>query len=272
MNSRLLSLKRTRLAGRWPIVVNLLAVLILFTMPPASPAATNPSTDEYEGLEKKVIEGLQKKYENISTYKVRFHQTLSSPVFGKVIREAGGVIYYRKPGKIRWEYKEPDERLYLVDGEFFWDYDPSAGQVLKIPLKDAFAGDVPRGFLFGAGNIQKDFEVELAGETAEGYTPGYRLKLEPKEKDLKRAVSDLVLVVNPKDYSVVASSFTDAQGNVNRYEFTDIEVNPKLKPELFAFKVPKGVKVMLPVTQSEIKEQDRNSKDEKNPENKKQQP
>ncbi len=256
--------------GRW-LIVKVLAVTVMLLTLPTVFAADTSSKAESDKLERKVVDGLQKRYEKIETYKVKFHQTLSSPVFKKVIREASGVIYYSKPGKIRWEYKKPDERLYLVDGEFFWDYDPSAGQVLKVPLEDALAGDVPQGFLFGAGDIKKDFNVELIGKTTKGSTPGYRLKLEPKDKALKRAISDLELVVSPEKYRVIASSFTDAQGNINRYKFTDIKENPELKPELFAFKVPKGVKVMLPVTKSEVEQHKSKTqeKDKKKPEEKK---
>ncbi len=200
----------------------------------------------------RVVKGVQKRYEKIDTYKVSFNQTLTSPVFKKVIREASGVIYYAKPGKIRWEYKKPEERLYLIDGEFFWDYDPKAKQVLKVPVGDALAGDIPHGFLFGAGDLRKDFKVKLLGSTTQGPDVGYRLSLEPRDKDLRTVMSDLLLIVDPDNYGVVASTFTDAQGNINHYSFSDIVVNPKLKPELFKFKIPHGVKVILPVTESEL--------------------
>ena len=201
----------------------------------------------------KVIEGLQKRYDKIKTLKMGFHQTLTSSVFKKVIREADGVIYYAKPGNIRWEYKAPEERLYLIDSEQFWDYDPKAKQVLKIPVKDALAGDIPQGFLFGAGNLRKDFQVTLITNPSPAPGAGTSIMLYPRDAMLRSAISNLVLVVNPTDYSVIASSFTDAQGNINNYTFTNIVVNPELDPELFRFKIPRGVKVILPVTESDLK-------------------
>jgi len=200
-----------------------------------------------------VINGLQKRYEKITTYKVKFHQTLTSPVFKKVIREADGVIYYAKPGKIRWEYKKPEKRLYLMDGEFFWDYDPSSKLVMKVPMNDALAGDVPHGFLFGAGNLKKDFKLKPLAKSDESQSKTYSVSLVPKDKDLRSVLSDLVLVISTEDYSVVGSSFTDAQGNVNEYTFSDIVINPELDPELFRFKIPHGAKVILPITESEQK-------------------
>ena len=200
------------------------------------------------------IEGLQKRYEKIKTCKVNFHQSLTSAAFRKVIREADGVIYYTKPGKIRWEYKAPEERLYLIDGEMFWDYEPKAKQVLKLPVSVALAGDVPQGFLFGAGNLRKDFQITLITDPPPAPTEkGYRLSLNPKDPDLRAAISNLVLVVNSTDYSVTASSFTDVQGNINNYTFSNIVDNPALDPEMFRFKIPRGVKVIVPATEVEKK-------------------
>lgn len=212
----------------------------------SAPGASTPDLN-------KIISGVQKRYDKVQTYKVAFHQTLTSPVFKKVVREADGVIFLLKPGKIRWEYKTPEKRVYLIDGEFFWDYDPAAKQVLKIPAKDALAGDIPHGFLFGAGNFGKDFNVKYIGEATTGPAPGYRISLNPKDENLQMIMKDLALTIKPDDFSVVSSSFTDAQGNINEYTFSKIEMNPKIDPELFVFKTPPGVKVILPLSPSDHK-------------------
>ncbi len=54
-----------------------------------------------------------------------------------------------------------------------------------------------------------------------------------------------------KDFRVVSAKFLDAQGNINQYLFSNSELNPKLKAELFIFSIPTGVKVILPVTPGE---------------------
>jgi len=239
-------MKKVHIVRQGGLIVAL-TVIVVFLIVSVKVSPSGPKSEL-----NKVVAGVQKRYEKISTYKVKFKQTLKSPVFKKVIREGSGVIYFAKPGKVRWEYKKPEKRLYLMDGEYFWDYDPSAKQVLKIPIKDALAGDVPHGFLFGAGNLKKDFKLKLLGLIEEGPDAGYRLSLEPRDKDLKTIMTSLELTINAKQYTVEASSFTDAQGNINNYLFSNIVMNPKLDPGLFRFKVPRGVKVLLPITKSEL--------------------
>lgn len=198
-----------------------------------------------------ILNGLQQRYEKTATYKTDFEQTLISEAFKKVIRTASGVIYYAKPGKIRWEYQKPEKHIYLIDGEVFWDYDVEQKQVIKIPLKDALAGNVPQGFLFGAGNFKKDFEVKLLGYSNQAPTKGYALSLTPRDKELRNVISNLEMLIDERDFRVVSAKFLDAQGNINQYVFSNSELNPKLKPELFIFSIPTGVRVILPVTPGE---------------------
>lgn len=199
-----------------------------------------------------VLDGMQKRYEATQTYKTDFQQTLTSEVFKKVIRDAAGTIYFAKPGKIRWEYSKPDKHLYLIDGEIFWDYDEAQKQVIKIPMKDALAGAIPQGFLFGAGNFRKDFDVKLVVHREQEPHKGYALSLTPRDKDLRASMTSLELLVDDQDYRIVETNFTDAQGNVNHYTFTNSVLNPALDPKMFIFAVPEGVKVILPAMPNEM--------------------
>lgn len=199
-----------------------------------------------DGDLKTVLAGMQKRYEATKTYRTAFEQTLTSEAFKKVIRTASGTIYFERPGKIRWEYAKPDKHMFLIDGETFWDYDEAMKQVIKIPVKDALAGATPQGFLFGAGDFSKDFDVKLIGHQKTPPHQGYALSLTPKDKDLKGAMSNFELLVADDDFRVLEAKFKDAQGNTNHYTFTDPVLNPTLDPNLFVFTVPDGVKVILP--------------------------
>lgn len=227
------------------ISVNLLIIALFFISAIAIEGTASNLTLE------NILNGLQQRYEKTTTYKTDFEQTLTSEAFKKVIRSASGVIYYAKPGKIRWEYQKPEKHIYLIDGEIFWDYDIEQKQVIKIPVKEALAGNLPQGFLFGVGNFKKDFEVKLLGYLDQTPPKGYVLSLTPKDKELRNVIANLEMVVDERDFQVVSAKFLDAQGNINQYVFSNSELNPKLKPELFIFSIPTGVKVILPVTPGE---------------------
>jgi outer membrane lipoprotein carrier protein len=221
------------------VIASLTIITAALFLSPVILAAKDPALSQ-------VLDAMQKRYQTTMTFKTNFEQTLMSEAFKKVIRSASGIIYFQKPGKVRWVYEKPDKHLFLIDGETYWDYDEAQKQVIKIPLKEALASNVPQGFLFGLGNFQKDFNVKLLAHSTEGPRKGYSLALTPHDKDLRAVISGLELLVSDDDYRVLETKFTDAQGNINTYKFTDTVINPKLDPNMFIFKIPEGVKVILP--------------------------
>ena len=51
------------------------------------------------------------------------HRTLAATFLerysenGRLVRSEAGVAYFRRPGKMRWEYESPEKNLFLVDGK-----------------------------------------------------------------------------------------------------------------------------------------------------------
>src|SRR5713101_8313355 len=56
---------------------------------------------------------------------------------GNVLRAEAGTAYFRRPGKMRWEYESPDKNLFLVDGKSAWFYVPADHTVTKVPAKQS---------------------------------------------------------------------------------------------------------------------------------------
>ena len=44
---------------------------------------------------------------------------------GAVVRTEAGTAFFRRPGKMRWEYEAPEKDLFLVDGKTAWFYVPA---------------------------------------------------------------------------------------------------------------------------------------------------
>ncbi len=54
---------------------------------------------------------------------------------GKLVRAESGRAYFRKPGKMRWEYEKPEKNLFLVDGKYAWFYTPVDRTATKMPAR-----------------------------------------------------------------------------------------------------------------------------------------
>src|ERR1043165_7441111 len=51
-------------------------------------------------------------------------------------RTETGTLWLKKPGKMRWEYRSPEEKLFVSDGAEAWLYLPAEKQVHKSSLKE----------------------------------------------------------------------------------------------------------------------------------------
>ena len=63
----------------------------------------------------------------------RFTQTLESPALPQPQVESG-VVYFLRPGRMRWEYSEPEGKLAIADGERTHLYLPQDRQVISAPM------------------------------------------------------------------------------------------------------------------------------------------
>src|SRR5438132_8422335 len=74
---------------------------------------------------------------------------------GRVIRIEAGAAYFRRPGKMRWEYQSPEKNLFLVDGKTAWFYVPADHTVTRVPAKQSTDWRTPLALLAGEMNLSR---------------------------------------------------------------------------------------------------------------------
>jgi outer membrane lipoprotein carrier protein len=188
-----------------------------------------------------LAQALQKKYDGVKDFSADFTHVYEGGVLKKQITERGRMII-KKPGKMRWQYTAPEEKLFVSDGVKMYSYIPQDKQVIvaTVPPEDDAA--TPTLFLAGKGSLTRDFTPSLV-ELPPGMPAGSKtLKLVPKAKQ-----SDydwLVLVVDPASLDIRGLVTVDAQGGKSSFLFTNLKQNVGLADKDFAFKIPRGVDVV----------------------------
>jgi len=184
---------------------------------------------------------LQKKIEGIRDFSTDFTHAYQGGVLKKQITERGH-LFVKKPGKMRWEYTDPEKKSFVSDGLKMYSYIPADKQVIvsSVPTEDE--ASTPTLFLAGKGSLTRDFTASLAPSPA-GMAPGSRaLKLVPKAR--QRDYDWLTLVVDPETLAIRGLQTTDAQGGTSSFSFTNLKENVGLTDKEFAFKIPRGVDVV----------------------------
>jgi outer membrane lipoprotein carrier protein len=184
---------------------------------------------------KQVLDRLQLHYRDTNSFSAKFNEQIGS--VGAPKRNRQGTVSFRKPGRMRWDFDEPEKQSIVSDGETVYSYDPDLNQVVETPLKQAIKSSSATSFLLGMGSIDRDFKAEFANPPMP--TGLIDLKLDAKAGGYKIEIG-----LDPKTYNLVTLTLTDQLGDVTTIDFSDIKNNVELADSTFAFKTPPGADVV----------------------------
>jgi outer membrane lipoprotein carrier protein len=184
---------------------------------------------------------LQRRYATVRDFSADFVQTYRGGVLNRQMRDTGRVMV-RKPGKMRWEYTTPEEKLFVSDGARVYWYIPQDKQVQVRAVPPDDQASTPALFLAGKGDITRDFTPALVERPA-GYGEGTQaLKLVPRTPQAE--YDWLIIVVDPTTLSIRGLVTGDSQGGTSSFSFTNMKENVGLADKLFTFTPPRGVEVV----------------------------
>src|ERR1700722_9617824 len=118
------------------------ATAILAALPSASPDSA-----------KLLASKLETRYRSPRTLQATFLERYSEN--GQVVRTEAGIAYFRRPGKMRWEYKSPEDNIFLVDGKTAWFYVPADHTVTRAPAKQSTDWRTPLALLAGEMKLSR---------------------------------------------------------------------------------------------------------------------
>ena len=210
-------------------------VLLWAWMLPGESAAQSASAPPIAEL----LAGLQTHYDRIADFSADFEHRYSGGVLQAADVERGAV-YVRRPGQWRFDYVDPEPKLFVSNGTTVHSYFPADRQVIVSFLPPAAGASTPASFLAGEGDLQRDFSARYAAGR-----PGDRIwSIELTPLRSGAGYETLTLVVDRATLDILEMATTDFQGGVSTYVFSNIKRNQDLSDNLFVFDVPGGVEVI----------------------------
>jgi outer membrane lipoprotein carrier protein len=198
-----------------------------------------------------VLKKLQARYEQTKDLQADFQQTTRIEGFATPLTSSGQMSI-KKPGLLRWDYRDPTVEEIYVNRNDVMMYVPEHKQVLVGKLTQMAASQAPLQLLQGVAKIDEEFDVEATPgrERGDGGLPLITLTPKSTEPDASRSVSKLVVEVQPKTYFIKSVAIHEISGNISTFVFSGLKPNTGLKSGLFEFKVPAGVEVVKAPTLS----------------------
>ena len=177
------------------------------------------------------VAALQRKYSGMRDLQMNFVQSYGWP--GRRPRTESGRVFLRRPGFMRWEYREPEEKLFLSDGETIHFYLPDRKQVQKSRVRRSRDRRLPFLFLLGRGDLKRDFSrIEwarekpfFAGNKVLAATPGRAAG----------PVAEVLMEYDPGRIQLQRVALIERGGARNDFIFTNIRENAGLSKGLFEF-------------------------------------
>jgi outer membrane lipoprotein carrier protein len=212
----------------WLALVPMIAALAI-----AFPVAVLPAADR--SAAESVVQRIEERHAGAGDLTARFVQVYRSGLLGREVTERG-VVSIKRPGRMRWDYKDPEAKTFVSDGRNFYFYVPADRQVVVRSQDDERS--IPSLLLSGRGDILGQFAAVLETPPGEGLL---RLRLTPRKPEPE--IESVTVDVEPSG-RVRQIQVDDGQGNRSRFRFDDIRENVGLPEKLFQFEVPPGVEVI----------------------------
>ena len=187
-----------------------------------------------------LIQMIQDQYQSIQSFSGHFVQT-SYRNNTETVRRAGGLVSYKRPGKMRWLYEVPEEQLLVTNGETLWLFDPLLENVTIQKLEKLTDGTA-LSFLLGLGDLQEDFNRRLISQVLLTSPDALIVELEPKKAAAN--LSFIQLAVHPVTYNLQTIALMDHVGNYRIIELESMHYNLVLEDNYFEFKVTQDMEVI----------------------------
>src|SRR5438876_5426016 len=184
---------------------------------------------------------------------------------GRVERVESGVAYFRRPGKMRWDYESPEKNLFLVDGKTAWFYVPGDHTVTRVPAKQSTDWRTPLALLAGEMKLSRicarvdlatDEKPDKDGDVVLSCPlKGSQAAADPASKnDAAHAKRDLLLLEVAQDTNQLVGIVVREAGGVEiEFKFKDWQFDPPVPDSFFRFEVPPGVAIVNGELPSESK-------------------
>src|SRR5215470_373045 len=192
-----------------------------------------------------LVARLEARYRSAKTLQATFLERYTED--GQPVRSEAGVAYFRRPGKMRWEYERPERDLFIVDGKTAWFYVPTDHTVTRIPAKQSSDFRTPLALLAGEMKVSRVCARVEISEKVKAETQGnvilqcvlreeQQSKVNPPRPE--QNTDEAFFEVMPESGDLSRILVRQPGGLEVEFQFRNWQFDPPLRPEMFRFTPP----------------------------------
>ena len=197
--------------------------------------AVAKENEKYKAVSKErkaeIIKNIEENLHTVKTIKADFVQERHIALFLDVLR-SGGVLYFERPDKLRWELKKPYRTFMIFNSNEVAKFRIEKGNLEKanFGMKDLLRGVLGQIITILKGDFVNALEAYNM-EVLEG--DAYLLKLTPKSASMAKAIISLELFFDPQSLHMSEIIIREPHDDFMKIIFSKQRINGPLKEKLF---------------------------------------
>ncbi len=180
-------------------------------------------------LEQTILDGLESQYAGRS-FSATFTQTSTLSALD-ISETASGRAWFSHPGKMKWQYLEPERHDIITNAETLWIFRPEENQVMIGDAAPFFASGAGGAFLSDISQLKENFSVSVT-ETTQAWVK-LQLDAPPDNPDIR----SIQIRVTRKDFQIQEVTTVNMAGDITRFDLSDIRFQ-EMPDEWFEFDIP----------------------------------
>ena len=186
-----------------------------------------------------IAHAVDEHYNRLQTLQADFAEIYQGP---GIERTESGTLWLKKPGKMRWEYRSPEEKLFVGDGKDAWLYLPVERQARKSSMRNLEDLRSPLAFLLGKTKLERELQDLSFAPDVQTWKPEDSM-LRGVPRGLEDRVRQVLLEVTPES-RIARILIHGTDDSITEYRFSNQKENVEVSDHQFRFAAPAGTEVI----------------------------
>lgn len=187
-----------------------------------------------------VIREISAKQKAVTTLQADFRQEKEMSLLENAEVSTGSFIY-SKPNNVVWSYSSPKPVQMVIADGWMTTYYPQLNKAEKLEIRK-YQDRIFR-YMAASGAIDelgKYFDFTFLDTKN---SPTWTLDLKPKTSTVGKRVQRIKIWIDKKSYLTTKFEYVEGDGDLTRYEFTNIRINQTVPAAAFELNLPRSVRI-----------------------------
>ena len=185
------------------------------------------------------VANLERTLKAVTSLQARFEQLHYSMSISEPLREKGD-LFLQKPDRMRWTYKDPQDKTFLYKEGILEMYLPEENQLTRSPVsEEALKSDI-FGIFLGTMSFGDAYIIEDNAFPTDA-TRVRQVKLTPK---VEGDFTHILLEIDEATWLLRRAIFLEWEGNKREFVFSQIRTGVRIPAKTFILKVPPGTEII----------------------------